>query len=180
MSLFRGSSLGTHCSRGSCLARLSLEAGASSAVCSRAGALERDLTASFQAAWSIHGRQWSLGRSFCLTAANGATSNGRSRAKSRTHRESSAAPESGLSATHVPGSNSQIPLTNSTRRSNPSMAVRIHVTATTASVVDVRQVFGEILGEPFTWESDPPPIRRRFVFFERQPGRSCDKPRSTP
>jgi len=39
--------------RGSCLARLSLEAGASSAVRSRAGALERELTASFQAAWSI-------------------------------------------------------------------------------------------------------------------------------
>jgi len=53
MSLFRGSCLGTHCSRGSCLASLSLEAGASSAVRSRAGALERELTASFQAAWSI-------------------------------------------------------------------------------------------------------------------------------
>jgi len=38
--------------RGSCLARLSLEAGASSAVRSRDGALERELTASFQAAWS--------------------------------------------------------------------------------------------------------------------------------
>jgi len=41
-SLFRGSSLGTHCSGGSCLARLSLEAGASSAWRSRAGALERE------------------------------------------------------------------------------------------------------------------------------------------
>jgi len=36
--------------RGSCLARLSREAGASRAVRSRAGALERELTASFQAA----------------------------------------------------------------------------------------------------------------------------------
>jgi|GEM_PF-4790575 len=53
MSLFRGSCLGTHCSRGSCLASLSLEAGASSAVRSKAGALERELTASFQAACSI-------------------------------------------------------------------------------------------------------------------------------
>jgi len=52
MSLFRGSCLGTHCSRGSCLAGLSQEAGASSAVRSRAGALERELTASFQAACS--------------------------------------------------------------------------------------------------------------------------------
>ena len=52
MSLFRGSCLGTHCSRGSCLARLSPEAGASSAVRSRAGALERELTASIQAEWS--------------------------------------------------------------------------------------------------------------------------------
>ncbi len=39
--------------RGPCLARLSLEAGASSAVRSRAGALERELTALFQAAQSI-------------------------------------------------------------------------------------------------------------------------------
>ena len=39
--------------RGSCLASLSLEAGASSAVRSKAGALERELTASFQAACSI-------------------------------------------------------------------------------------------------------------------------------
>ncbi|HQX48943.1 MAG TPA: hypothetical protein PLR25_03500 [Planctomycetaceae bacterium] len=52
MSLFRGSCLGTHCSRGSCLARLSPEAGASSAVRSSAGALERELTASIQAEWS--------------------------------------------------------------------------------------------------------------------------------
>ena len=54
MSLFRGSSLGTRCSGGSCLPGFSLEAGASSAVRSRAGALERELTASFQAAWSIN------------------------------------------------------------------------------------------------------------------------------
>jgi|GEM_PF-4036994 len=39
-------------SRGSRLAKLSLEAGASSAFRSRAGVLERELTASFQAAWS--------------------------------------------------------------------------------------------------------------------------------
>ncbi|HRA89787.1 MAG TPA: hypothetical protein PK992_16990, partial [Planctomycetaceae bacterium] len=44
MSLFRGSSLGTHCSGGSCLSGFSLEAGASSALRSRAGALERGLT----------------------------------------------------------------------------------------------------------------------------------------
>jgi len=37
MSLFRGSSLGTHCSGGSCLPEFALEA----------GALERGLTASF-------------------------------------------------------------------------------------------------------------------------------------
>jgi len=53
MSLFRGSCLGTHCYRGSCLASLSLEAGAFSVASSRAGALERDLTASFQAAWNL-------------------------------------------------------------------------------------------------------------------------------
>ncbi|HQZ66861.1 MAG TPA: hypothetical protein PLY87_17335, partial [Planctomycetaceae bacterium] len=43
MSLFRGSCLGTHCP-----ARLSLEAGASSALRSRAGALEREFTASWR------------------------------------------------------------------------------------------------------------------------------------
>jgi len=53
ISLFRGSSLGTHGPRGSCLARLLLKAGASSAGRSKAGALERELTASFQTASSI-------------------------------------------------------------------------------------------------------------------------------
>ncbi|HQZ68717.1 MAG TPA: hypothetical protein PLY87_26705, partial [Planctomycetaceae bacterium] len=41
----RGSSLGTGCSGGSCLPGFSLEAGASSALRSKAGALERGLTA---------------------------------------------------------------------------------------------------------------------------------------
>ncbi len=44
MSLFRGYSLRTRCSGGSCLPGFSLEAGASRALHSRAGVLERGLT----------------------------------------------------------------------------------------------------------------------------------------